>query len=262
MVPEHEPQHKTAKPRTSGRGTRRTGTSQTSNGAHPTTDQANVATSRVPPSSLNALRGVTGMTSRIVEQAASILEEEIAAGIVAAKRVEQRFADVDELRNGRSDEVMHRFRRDAHEVVDMLLDVVNLATRSIGELAQGVISVRNDDTQPASSMRPSVIPALNVPGVASAGQRIEVPLVLENDGDHPTSALEIHCADLISLEGQRIAAACISFAPSPLVIAAHDKQTLTVVVSVPDDIRPGVYSGLLQATNLQQLRAVLSIQIA
>src|SRR3989304_2040746 len=90
---------------------------------------------------INVLRGVAGATSRIVQQAASILEEEIAAGIVAAKRVEERLIDVQKLRNGQAEEIMKRFRRDAHDVVDILVDMVNLATNSLGGLAERVVKI-------------------------------------------------------------------------------------------------------------------------
>jgi hypothetical protein len=46
-----------------------------------------------------------------------------------------------------------------------------------------------------------------------------------------------------------------------LIIEPQKATILTVIVNVPDNASPGVYSGLLQATRMDQLRAVLTIQI-
>src|SRR4030095_5970600 len=58
---------------------------------------------------------------RVLSSAVNILEEEIAAGIVAAKKIEKKIIDVDEVRSN-PEHLMNRFRRDTHEVVDIFLD--------------------------------------------------------------------------------------------------------------------------------------------
>ncbi len=58
----------------------------------------------------------------------SVLEEELAAGINTTQKHEKKVVDVDKLRAGDPQEVIQRFRRDAHDVVDILLDLVNVAT--------------------------------------------------------------------------------------------------------------------------------------
>ncbi len=45
------------------------------------------------------------------------------------------------------------------------------------------------------------------------------------------------------------------------MIEPEKSAVITVTVRVPANAPPGTYSGLLQATKLEQLRAVLSIQI-
>jgi hypothetical protein len=58
--------------------------------------------------------------TRVVRDAAKILEQELAAGLMAAKRVEERFIDVKQIRERNPDEVTQRFRRDAHEALDIM----------------------------------------------------------------------------------------------------------------------------------------------
>ena len=60
-------------------------------------------------------------TSNVVQMAASILQEEVAADITAAKLVEERFIKVSESHSGKPPGVIQRFRRNRHELVDILL---------------------------------------------------------------------------------------------------------------------------------------------
>lgn len=227
---------------------------------------ADAAEQPKPGDDINVLRGVAGATSRIVQQAASILEEEIAAGIVAAKRVEDRLIDVQKLRNGRTEEVMQRFRRDAHDVVDILIDLVNLTTNSLGGLAQRVVKIGGLDASGEKAGRmggaAGGIPSLAVTQAVRPGEAAQVPIMLENESDSATESFQFISSDLINAAGDRIAAREISFAPAALAIGPHNSATVTVTVNVPVGTKVGVYSGLLQATKLEQLRAVLTVPIA
>lgn len=105
-------------------------------------------------------------TSEVVRQAASILEEEIAAGIVAARQVEkkllkedrfnandfenvvQRFRNdahsvvnmisdrVGEFRSGESDDLVQRFQKDGHEIVDTVMNLLNIAPEILTRLTR------------------------------------------------------------------------------------------------------------------------------
>jgi len=71
---------------------------------------------------LDKLQAFTETTSNLVQRAALILEEEIAAGIVAEEQVEKCFIEVSQLHSGKPDEVIQGFRRDSHEPFHILLD--------------------------------------------------------------------------------------------------------------------------------------------
>jgi hypothetical protein len=212
------------------------------------------------------LRGAVGATSRIVQQAASILEEEIAAGIVAAKRVEVRLVDVQKLRDADPQEVMQRFRRDAHDVVDILIDLVNVVTNSLGGLAQRVVRIGETAAGTGSGQARGVgaaaVPSLSVAQPVRSGESVEVPLTLENDGESATENFEFVCSDLVNPAGARIGGQCVNFAPASLTIGPHSSATVVITVKVPEGTAPGTYSGVLQATRLERLRAVLSVSIA
>jgi hypothetical protein len=205
--------------------------------------------------------GVASNAVRIVQKAVSVLEEEIAIGISSTQRVEQKLVDVDKLRS--SQEIVQRFRRDAHDVVDILIDLVNVGTTSLEQMTQRVIRVveTGEEKRPSSRAGEASIPTLAVSTPLKAGGVATIPMTLENESGRPTDVIDLFSSDLISSEGQRIQAKQISFSPEKLVIEPQKHALVTVQVQVPSDTPPGTYSGLLQASKLEQLRAVLSIRI-
>ena len=218
---------------------------------------------------LAGVMGAAGSTVRIVQKAVSVLEEELAAGINTTQKLEKKVVDVDKLRAGDPQEVIQRFRRDAHDVVDILLDLVNVATNSLDQLTQRVIRIGVSEarTDPASSPSGAGagagggIPSLAVSTPVKPGGAVEIPMTLENESSKPTDVFYLLSSDLVNPNGDRIPAHQVSFVPEKMVIEPQKSAVITVTVRVPDSTPPGTYSGLLQATKLEQLRAVLSIQI-
>ena len=197
-------------------------------------------------------------TSHVVQQAASILEEEIAAGILAARQIENKFIDTQELRSGKPDEVFQRFRRDAHEAIDIVLDVVGAAARNATRMAQRAISIRGGERTGTAE---SSTPVLSVPQPVKSGQTGEVSMVLENDGETPAEPFELRPTDLVSAAGHRIPAHAVEFDPKVISIAPHQNQRAVVRVTPLPDTPPGTYSGLIQTSRPDQLRAVLTLVV-
>lgn len=215
---------------------------------------------------LEFLAGVANSATRIVQKASSILEEELAVGIGATQRIERKLIDVNKIRADDPQEVIMRFRRDAHDVVDILIDLVNVATNALDDISQRVVKIgiggtTGEKKAPGGGTGSSGIPSLAVPTPVKAGTSIDIPMTLENASSKPTEAFYLLSSDLINPSGERIKAQQISFKPDKLVIEPQNSTIVTIRVSVPEQTPPGVYSGLLQATRLEQLRAVLSIQI-
>lgn len=217
---------------------------------------------------LAGVMGAAGSTVRIVQKAVSVLEEELAAGINTTQKLEQKMVDVDKLRSADPQEVIQRFRRDAHDVVDILLDLVNVATNSLDQLTQRVIRIGVSESRSGAGPSPAGggdagggIPSLAVSTPVKPGAAVEIPMTLENESSKPTDVFYLLSSDLVNPNGDRIAAQQVSFLPEKMVIEPQKSAVITVTVRVPESTPPGTYSGLLQATKLEQLRAVLSIQI-
>lgn len=204
-------------------------------------------------------KGAASRTSRIVQQAASILEEELAAGIEAARRIEARFVDVEKLRDRDSKEVMRRFRRDAHEVVDIVLDLVDVALNSLDRMAEQAPSRSDGNGSKPAGVQVAASFA-NVQPV-KAGQSITTTMTLQNFGDVTVEAVNFHGSDLVSAEGARIPAQQVGITPVTLLIHAHSELAANVTISVPEGTPAGAYSGVLQASEPEQLRVEVTVQV-
>jgi hypothetical protein len=205
------------------------------------------------------------VATRIVTQAASILEEELAAGIVAAQQVEKRFLDVERIRAADDDAVLQRFRRDAHDLVDIVVDLVDVAvtfTSTLGRQAVSLGAPSDGNGPPVREAHGPRVPALVVPDPVHAGEEARTTLAVENNSDEPTVEFAFACSDLVSSSGHRIPADAVAFSPKLVTVRAEDTARITVTVAVPAGTSPGYYSGLVQAGGLEQVRAVLSLQVS
>lgn len=204
---------------------------------------------------------LVGSATRLVGQAASVLEKELAAGIAAVRSLEQRHLDVDPLRKRDPEDVMHRFRRDAHEVVDLLMDLVQVAARSAGGLAERAVRISGTSVSGVTTLPAGGIPTLETAGQAAPGETVTLEMALENAGESSVEAVNFIASDLVTPSGLRIAASDIRFSPDEVTIEPSSKTRVQVSVKVPADARPGVYSGMLIASKLEQVRAVLCVRV-
>ncbi len=225
-------------------------------------DQEKTARKKTGKKSSSKSAGLAAEAIRIVEQAASILEEEISAGIVAAKKVEERYTNVNTLRSGSNEQVIQRFRKDAHEVLDILLDLVNLSISAIGGLGERAMNIRSASVSKdkAPSRPEENLPELVMPTALKTGESGKVGMLVENSSDNATAQFEFTTAGLLNSSGDLLDAQHISFDPPLLAISANDVEKVNVTVVIPEGIPPGQYSGLLQAPAIQ-MRAILTVQV-
>jgi len=71
------------------------------------------------------LEEVSKSSAQIVKDAAALLDEELAAGIQAAKQVQQRFRKEGRIDPADFSDALSRFQADAHEVIALLNDRLN-----------------------------------------------------------------------------------------------------------------------------------------
>jgi len=159
--------------------------------------------------------------------------------------------------------VIHRFRKDAHEVVDILVDVVGAAVNYAEEMSKRAVSFRvSGGPGREARQEPGSAPFLKVPGVLKSGQSVQVPMTLENSGEAPTETMRFLSTDLLNPAGGRIPASQIAFKPAALTIKPGGRETVVVQLKIPAGSKPGLYSGLIQSSRADHLRAVLAVEVA
>jgi hypothetical protein len=209
----------------------------------------------------DAYKGFAETTSNVVQKAAEILEEEVAAGIVAAKRIEQHFLDVKELRDEKPDDVMYRLRRDVHEIVDIFVDLTQVSLQRIADVPQSILQIK---TGSRSEPGPAALGGSNIirmPQPIKAGGAGEVPVSLENNGTTPTGELTFYSTDFVSSSGGTIPADQLAFNPEFIALEPGKVERVTVSISVPAKVEAGIYTGLILARNMDSFRAVLVAQV-
>jgi hypothetical protein len=230
------------------------------------------STERAPEQSAEEARnGLGTRASKLVEEAALILEEELAMGIDVARNVEQRLFGEELGAQQNPEAVVQRFRRDAHDIVDLAVDVIGRALSTVGSVADRTVRIGGDVTRggdraggSAAGRRAPVqaVSTLVIPHSIAAGETAEIAMQVENDASSATELFELNASDLVSDNGGRIPARNVKFEPAALQIPAHQTERIAVKLRVPEKVTPGTYSGLLQATKLQPVRAVLVVKIA
>ena len=84
-------------------------------------------------------------TARVVQEAAALLDEEVAAGIVAAKKVQQRFQAERRVDPADFKEALQRFQSDGHQIIDALnRQVVEMQSSRNAELRDRLIQRTHD----------------------------------------------------------------------------------------------------------------------
>lgn len=232
---------------------------------------ANVAAT----AAMDASRRAIEATPTIVLKAASIIEEEVAMGIGAAKRIEQRFLDVETLRAQNPDHVMSKFRKDAHDAIDIILDIVTAAATTVGDRAGRMVNVTASrlvttnggpfaatrGTPGSAEAASTKLATVRMPGKVAPGQIAELMMSLENESDSATAEFTLHSSELVSSSGERIAASAVTFEPATLAVGPRAAGTVAVRVHVPSSAAPGSYEGLVRATQLGGLRAMLILDV-
>jgi hypothetical protein len=207
---------------------------------------------------LGAYKSFSETSSKVVQQAASILEAEIAAGIKIANQAETKIPQIEKFRSEPPDEVMQRFRRDAHEVVDIFIDVVGATLKNVPNIADSKLLRKEDIT--VKAVEPKQNPTITAAPI-KAGQTAEVEMSFENNKDAETPEIKLFSTDFVINAGERLPSGLVKFAPAAFTIAPHQTQQVTVTIAVPKDTDVGIYSGLVLASNMAELKSELIVKV-
>jgi hypothetical protein len=194
----------------------------------------------------NVTDAVTEQAASIVSQAASILDEEMARGVVAAR-------DATPGASYGQGDASNPVLRQMHEVVDNLAklwpSLQTGATPQLVPASQGA----SYDADPLAEVRPRA--------TVKPGQRATISMTLRNSENRAVQ-LTPAATDLLGSRSGRIPCSLLEFTPSALTLQPQEQRDLAIATTVPVDAAPGCYSGLLVVRGLDYLRALVTIEVA
>ena len=131
-----------------------------------------------------------------------------------------------------------RLRRQAHEILENLLEIFSPKGQESGDRAPLIRCVAP---------------------VAPGGDGCATVRVA-NDEATP-SEVTLYCTNLAADSGYDIPALRIRISPRRVTIPPKGEATFEITISIPQQTPAGIYSGLIQATGAQYVKAVLSVQV-
>jgi len=211
------------------------------------------------PSRTRALPAVTGApraaVTGIVDQAAAVLASERPG----ATREPSTWADAGSVASTQSTRVGQ-----LQEQVNRLIEqFVALASRPPSVDLPGSPPIRIPGYQPSADAGTLVVepaPVLASPAPVAPGGTAQISISLVNEDQQPAQ-IAFFSTGLIGEDGECISAERVSFQPCELMISPAQTGEVIVRVAIPAQTRCGVYSGLVKASKLDYLHAVLVVQV-
>lgn len=199
---------------------------------------------------------------RILSSAVNVLEEEIAAGILVAKKLEKKVIDVDDIRSN-PEELMSRIRRDTHEAVDIFLDAFTALTNHLGILSN---SIKKETGTTSSSVqhetpKENTIPVIVTDAPVNAGDTAVLHLAIANDSTTDQMTVALIKTDLTGPQTQKILARHIQLNPAVLNLKPAEQKEIIIKIKVPKTCKPGHYCALLMDANNTGIRTVVGIDV-
>jgi hypothetical protein len=187
---------------------------------------------------------VSQQAASIVSQAASILDEEMAKGVLAAQRSGATAP------HGQSD-ASNALLRQVHDLVN------NVA--AIWPSLQNPIAPRSVAPPPAASDA-DALAELRPRATVRPGQRATISMTLRNSESHSVRLVPV-ATDLLGSGGGRIASSLLAFTPSEISLEPQEQRDMAIATTVPAGTARGCYSGLLVVMGLDYLRALITIDV-
>jgi hypothetical protein len=181
----------------------------------------------------------------IVTEAAAILDEEMAKGVLAARGV-NRTSD-----HGGSDS--------SNELLRQVHDLINrVAEMWPGPQGAAIPLLRPSESAPTGEC--DTLPVLTPGSPVRPGQRAAISMTLCNE-ESRSVCLVPAATDLLGSAGGRISANLLEFASPEIRLEPGSRKELKIAAAIPADTKPGCYSGILVVGGVDYLRALISIDV-
>lgn len=232
-----------------------------------TSEKESVKENAQKTSNMNSIGDLIGNASNIVLKAAGILEVEVARGILAAKQVEEKYGGMPKIRSGeitsnrQFDDLFGRFRKDAHDIIDLLVDFTAIAAQNANKVTNQFMKIGVGKSSSNTTVNKEV-PLIQIPGVLKAGEQSSFPVTLENDNPKETRTINFINSPLTNSGGDQLVATSLTFDPNPLTLQPSSTGNVSVTIKIPADAKPGNYHCFVEAQNSESLRATVMVKVA
>jgi hypothetical protein len=204
-----------------------------------------------------------GMLNRdqaaLAERATAILRDEIANGalanIAAANRVWS--ANRPDLF---TTEAARRLAAELGSLLDPVLDLLAPAPPSVRTAWPPPPAAAPDHVAARGRQTVEPLPVLRPRSAVLPGGAAEIHTALRNDGPTPVD-IGFVWSDLVAEPDGRIPAERLRLLSGPIRIPPGAVVDLAIGLDVPNDVRPGLYQALLQATECSGLCALLRFPV-
>lgn len=198
---------------------------------------------------------------RLINSAVNVLEEEIAAGILAAKKIEKKVIDVDDIRSDPND-LLNRIRRDTHEAVDLFLDAFTAISKQLNNLTAFQSSNTADQEEPtnqtAKANNNAIVLAADSP--LSPGEKVSFCFSLSEDTE-TVSKLTFRKTNLIGLNNSTIYSRAIKITPSEIELKPNEAQDIMVDITIPKNAEPDQYSAFITTEGPNAIKVVVNLEV-
>lgn len=189
----------------------------------------------------------------LVHSAASILNEDVAAGVLAARdaRVGSVMPSSTATRDGMES---RQLLRQAHDFVDAIASL-------LPRLQDGASSMFNSAaTAGPSASASDQVTVLRPSAPVRPGEVARLTVKLHNDSANVVK-LAVHCGGLLTSSGRCIGADLVSITPREASLGADERVDAVLELRIPHDGEKGRYAGVVMVSGAPDLCAVAIVEV-
>lgn len=210
----------------------------------------------------NAIKNeeVLSGAQKVINSAVNVLEEEIAAGILAAKKIEKKILNVDEIRSN-PDDLMNRIRRDTHEAVDLFLDALSAISKQVNNLTTSVEKETNSKNQTNSeTKKENTVILLETETPLNPGESEVFKFTLFEDSEKLTK-IKFQKSHLLGPSNKIINSRALKIVPSKLTLKSKEEVEVSIQLKLPKNSLPGNYNAFISDSNGNTINVLLKVEV-
>jgi hypothetical protein len=200
---------------------------------------------------------------RVLSSAVNVLEEEIAAGILAAKKIEKKVINVEDVRNN-PENLLNRIRKDTHEVVDLFLDAAIALSSRLNILSDNIAkqteNIKMSEAPPEKKHRDTVT-ILQHDEPLMPGETATLYMHLSDEDAKEPVKVQLQKNDLAGPLKEKITSNNISVKPLSVIIKPGEQKEISIRIKVPANCKHGHYTALFTDVQNPLIKAIVSIEV-